>query len=404
MLFLRTGAILLVLACLTGCDQDSTELRFHVPAYQSVDQEAMQAIFQERSRVQIGAASVDEEMSALDALVANEADLALVQNSAAFTAGVRAVLPVYKSVLHVLVHNNFLPEDESQPLKGTTVYIADNSDAGRRVINIFAKRQGLEPGDYEIVKARPSIPADLILYFGPVDPDNVQWVQAGYTLASLDKRLNPQLEFYKEGVGYLVPQMHTIVIPAHTYDIPGNEAPVVTVAADTLLVARKDLSVNLIYELTKTMIEQKPRFAAIAPQLFSGITENFDPLDLNFPLHNGARRYLHRDEPGLLERYAESINLLMYMVFLILSAVVAFARWRLHRKKNRVDQFYIQALGIEERATPENYAQLLGELQELELEAFRWLIAEKLAANESFRIFTDLVARIRTDLRRFGAD
>ena len=404
MFFLRTGAILLVLACLPGCDQDSAELRFHVPAYQSVDQEAMQAIFQERSRVQIERAVVDEGMSALDALVANEADLALVQNSAAFTAGVRAVLPVYKSVLHVLVHNNFLPEDENQPLKGTTVYLADNSDAGRRVVNVFAKRQGLAPGDLEIVKTRPKIPADLILYFGPIDPDNVQWVLPGYKLASLDKRLNPQLELYNEGVGYLIPQMHTIAIPAHTYDIPGNEAPVITVATDTLLVTRKDLSVSLIYELTKTMVEQKPRFAAVAPQLFSGISESFDPLDLNFPLHNGARRYLHRDEPGLLERYAESINLLIYMVFLILSAVVAFARWRLHRKKNRVDQFYIQALGIDERATPENYAQLLGELQELELEAFRWLIAEKLAANESFRIFTDLVARIRTDLRRFGAD
>jgi TRAP-type uncharacterized transport system substrate-binding protein len=364
----------------------------------------MQAVFQERSRVQIVTASAGEGMSALDALVAGEADLALVQNSAAFTAGVRAVLPVYKSVLHVLVHDNFLFEDESQPLRGTTVFLADNSDAGRRVINVFAKRQGLEPEDYEIVKTRPAIPADLILYFGPIDPDNVQWVQPGYTLASLDNRLNPHLEFYKEGMGYLVPQMHTIVIPAHTYDIPGNDTPVVTVAADTLLVARKDLSVGLIYELTKTLIEQKPRFAAIAPQLFSGISENFDPLDLNFPLHNGSRRYLHRDEPGLLERYAESINLLMYMVFLILSAVVAFARWRLHRKKNRVDQFYIQALGIEERATPENYAQLLGELKELEQEAFRWLIAEKLAANESFRIFTDLVARIRADLRSFSAD
>jgi len=300
--------------------------------------------------------------------------------------------------LHVLVNNNFEPEDEDQPLKNTTVYIADNSDAGRRIIEVFARRQGIQLGDFQIVQTRPEIPADLILYFGPINPDNMQWVQPGYELVSLDSRLNPQLEFYKEGVAYLVPKMYSTVIPPYTYDIPGNEGPILTVAADTLLVAQRDLSVNLIYELTKTMIEQKPRFTAIAPHLFSGISESFDPLDLNFPLHNGARRYLHRDEPGFLERYAESVNLLVYLVFLVLSAAVAFTRWRLHRKKNRIDRFYVRALGIQERANGEKADKLLLELHELEQEAFRWLIEEKLAANESFRIFTDLVSRIRSDL------
>jgi TRAP-type uncharacterized transport system substrate-binding protein len=398
MVFIRIGIVLLMLASLSACEHGDYQLRFHAPAYQSVDTEAMQGIFQERSGIQMMSASVDVGMSSLEALVANKADLALVQNSAAFTPGVRAVLPVYKSVLHVLVHDDFMPENEEQPLKGTIVYLADNSDAGRRVINIFAKRQGLEPGDYKLVNTRPAEPADLILYFGPINPDNTQWAQSGYTLMSLDERLNPQLEFYKEGVGYIVPNMHTMVIPAYTYEIPGNREPILTVAADTLLVARKDLSVNLVYELTKTLIEQKPRFTAIAPQIFSGISESFDPLDLNFPLHNGARRYLHRDEPGVLERYAESINLLAYLIFLILSAVVAFMRWRAHTKKDRIDTFYTRALGIAEQADGTNHADLLLQLHELEQEAFRSLIAEKLAANESFRIFTDLLQRIRADL------
>jgi len=398
MALIRTGVLLFMLAVLAACDDGGSELRFHAPAYQSVDTEAMQGIFQERSGIQLRGADVRAGMSSLDALVANEADMALVQNSAPFTPGIRAVLPVFKSVLHVLVYESFEPEDEEQPLKGTTIYIADNSDAGRRVINIFAKRQGLEPDEYLIVNTRPEVPADIILYFGPINPDNLQWVQPGYEIVSLDARLNPQLEFYKEGVGYLVPKMHSTVIPAFTYEIAGNRGPIVTVATDTLLVVRKDLSLNLVYALTKTLIEQKPRFTAIAPQLFSGISESFDPLDLNFPLHNGARRYIHRDEPGVLERYAESINLLVYLIFLILSAVVAFMRWRLHRKKNRIDQFYVNALSIEERADGKNSAELLAELHELEQEAFRWLIAEKLAANESFRIFTDLVARIRADL------
>ena len=38
------------------------------------------------------------------------------------------------------------------------------------------------------------------------------------------------------------------------------------------------------------------------------------------------------------------------------------------------------------------------ELDNLEREAFESLVKEKLAANESFRIFTDLMARLRKDL------
>ena len=201
-------------------------------------------------------------------------------------------------------------------------------------------------------------------------------------------------------MGYLVPQMKPMVIPSQTYDLPGNEGPILTVAVDSLLVTRKDLPENLIYQVAKTFIEQKPRFTALSPQLFGGINESFDPLDLSFPLHSGVRRYLQRDEPGLLERYAETINMLVYLAFLLLTGVVAFARWRAHRKKDRIDTFYIRVLAIHERAEGEDSRLLLQELRDIEREAFESLVAEKLAANESFRIFTDLMARTRSDIQR----
>ena len=42
---------------------------------------------------------------------------------------------------------------------------------------------------------------------------------------------------------------------------------------------------------------------------------------------------------------------------------------------------------------------LLGELANIEREAFQSLIDEKLAANDSFRIFTDLLFQVRTEVR-----
>ena len=120
---------------------------------------------------------------------------------------------------------------------------------------------------------------------------------------------------------------------------------------------------------------------------------------LSFPLHSGARRYIDRNEPSTLERYAETINMLVYVTFLLLTAGVGFARWHARRKKDRIDHFYSRIMAIRVRALKEPRLPLLAELQQLELEAFDALIKEKLAADESFRIFIELLTRATAELR-----
>ena len=63
-----------------------------------------------------------------------------------------------------------------------------------------------------------------------------------------------------------------------------------------------------------------------------------------------------------------------------------------------MDTFYTRVMAIRDRRGQEGAHHLLAELELLEREAFEWLIAEKLAADESFRIFTDLAGRLRDDL------
>jgi hypothetical protein len=87
------------------------------------------------------------------------------------------------------------------------------------------------------------------------------------------------------------------------------------------------------------------------------------------------------------------------MVFLLLTSLVGLARWRAHRKKDRIDTFYTRVFSIRERANGENREQLQQELDALEREAFESLIAEKLAPDESFRIFTELLANTRATLQ-----
>jgi hypothetical protein len=384
---------------LAACDSESQTLRVYMPSQQSFDPESIQTIFAEKSEIVTVRASPVGSLSSLEALERNQADIVLLENSTAFVAGVRAIHPVYESVLHVLVREGFVAADPTQSLRDASILVADQSAAGHAIVELIARRQGLTPGDYRKLVAPEPGAADIIVYFGPIDADHTQWYQPGYELVSPSKRFNLHLDNFEERVGYIAPGMKPKVIPAFTYNLPGNDKPVVTVSVDTLLVTHKNIPEAVVFEFTKTLLEQKPRFTAIAPRLFSGVNESFDPLDLSFPLHTGTRRYLDRNEPSLLERYAESINVLVYLAFLIITGLVALARWRAHRKKERIDVFYARVLAVQERIGGETPAVLLEELKQLEREAFVLLIDERLAANESFRIFTDLISGIRVELK-----
>jgi len=373
----------------------------HSLAHTAAHAGALEPIFEQQSHLRLIRAEANTSKSGLELLANGEVDLALVENSSPFQTGVRAVLPVYKSVLHLLVREDADLSDPEQPLRGQTIYITNGSPAGTAFIRIIAERQRLQPDQYQIVTELESSDPDIIVYFGPINTRNPSWFVPGYRLYSMNYD-DTERAMSSRAIGYMMPQMQPKVIPARTYDLPGNEQSINTVAVDTLLATRKDLSENAIYELTRTLLEQKPRFTAVAPEIFSGLTEKFDPLSLNFPLHSGARRYLARDEPSALERYAESINLVVYLVFLVLTGFIGLARWNTYRKKDRIDGFYSKIMAIRMRAVAEPREQLLFELQQLELEAFQSLIAEKLAADESFRIFIELLTRAMTELQRPG--
>ena len=92
------------------------------------------------------------------------------------------------------------------------------------------------------------------------------------------------------------------------------------------------------------------------------------------------------------------LNVLAYVTVIFVSGLVAFLRWRARRKKDRVGVFYLRVMEVRDRADVESSDALLRELMDIEREAFASLIAEKLAADESFRIFIDLLQRVRADL------
>jgi len=397
----RSGALVLAAltaALLAGCKLAHWQLRIYPPAYHQVDVEQINAILQQDLSTSLLLVQPLQALSPLEALTTDQADLTIVENSTPYVPGVRTVLPLYRSVMHLLVRDGLDLAIERQATRPITIYVLNDSNAGKTFVELASQRSDLLAENYQLVSEFRPGETDMFIYFGPVDPRYPGWYQRGYRLFSLDEVNHPGREFFEEGISYLVPQLQSIEIPALTYDLPGNERALKTLAVDTLLVARADTPEMAIYRLTRTILKEKPRFAAIAPNVFSWLTENFDREQLSFPLHDGARRYIERDEPGFLQRYAETINLLVYLGILLASGLFALFRWRVQRKKDRIDTFYTRVLAIRERAATEPPGQLREELLALEKEAFALLLAEKLAADESFRIFTDLLARARAEL------
>ncbi len=204
-----------------------------------------------------------------------------------------------------------------------------------------------------------------------------------YRLAGLGSRVD----------GYLLrhPGLQSYIIPKNSID-QFPEEPVLTLAVPITLIAHKDMPAETVYEIVETILENASYLAHRDPML-GFLSYNFDTSRLTYPLHEGTQRYLMRDEPGFLERYAEVMALVVTLILLIFGAVSSVGRIVRQRKKDRIDNYYQAAEAISKQATndSESLRQSLTMLADLKSRAVEQLRHETLQADESFLIFLALV-------------
>ncbi|MDH3901764.1 MAG: ABC transporter substrate-binding protein, partial [Xanthomonadales bacterium] len=174
----------LFLLLVSACDYQQKELRFHILNHENVNNVAIQEIFSQQAGIGVTLVNGQPGQSALNALQSGDTDLALVNRTRPFTSGVRAIMPVYKSVLHLLVPDEQVSQADARSLAGKRIHIVNNSLAGRRLLEVLAERQDLSPGDYELLDEYQPGTTDLIIYLGPIDPDNQFWKKSGFRLVN----------------------------------------------------------------------------------------------------------------------------------------------------------------------------------------------------------------------------
>jgi TRAP-type uncharacterized transport system substrate-binding protein len=395
---LRALAIVVAAVLMTACDSAPTELRFVAPS-SPLDLEIaenLKLLLDQDSEFRLDITDQQHAgEAALDMLLAGKADIALVSNYLPYREGVSTVMPLYASVLHIAYRDGRDSSSGYSLLNNASIFAGAEGSASRLIFERIAERIDLPADAYSYIDpgedARSADP-DIVIVFAPVSPQRMAEFD-GYKLFSFGSPSEIGAGSVVDAASLLNPPLRPFVIPASTYG-PATSDPVVTVAVDKILVVRNDLSASVVYDLINTIRRSRPALSATRPGLFSEISEDFAISRSTFVLHAGTQDYLQRSEPTVYERYSGVAEVLVTLVIALASATLAGLRIFKMRRKNRIDKFYSAAIeirnSISASSTVDERSLAAKKIRELQDTAFDQLVAEKLSADESFRIFVTL--------------
>ncbi len=327
----------------------------------------------------------------LEALEASTVDVALLEEPATLLAGVRSIADLYPSVLHVLHREAISPSSFRDLLSAGPVYTGAPGGAGDRLARALAEDYALEANEFEVLESALAEEPEVYFIFGGLLARDAVGRLGGYRLWSLDDPANLMHGSTAEALMLRYPNMRPFVLPGGLYPTLGD-APALTVAVSTLLVARAGLEEDRVYALAAATERAAPAIAAVyplagLPQLMAN-QQSVRTLEL----HPGAQRYLDRNEPNFLERYAEVLALGFSLVIALGSASLAIERRRRQARKDRLDVYYQRVLG--ERpgaaASSEERQAANAAIRAIQAEVFELVVQERIDADDSLVAFLTL--------------
>ncbi len=341
----------------------------------------------------------------LDSLIVKKADMALIENYVPYKEGVNSVFSCYSEVLHIFYKNEGVTPSFKELLEGKKVFIGrKNAPTYHLMMDLF---------DFYGVNRE-----EITITFNILEGEVIALLSTLLTEHELKGFRDYQLYSFDlisdfgdggasvDGISLKFPRMDPFVIPKNTYTKFTLE-PVVTLSVDVVMMVRSGMGTVAVTDLTKTMLRNRQTFAPIDPLLYNGMKEDFDRSKLNFPLHEGARIFLDRDEPSFFERYAELGGVIFSIVVAIIGGIVSLAKWQAQKKKDKVDEFYEELLSVKNSIPKikeiKDGLMQIKQIQDSQNRAFEMLISEELIADDSFRIYMELsketIAELRSRMR-----
>ena len=135
------------------------------------------------------------------------------------------------------------------------------------------------------------------MVFAPISPERMRDLP-DYELRSMGDPADIGTGSVIDAATLLNPQLRPFVIPVGTYGTL-TPSPILTLAVDRLLVARRDLESTVVYDLVTDLVSLRPALAALRPGLFQDISGEFDP---------SSSTFISYSPPMLLERILGIMN------------------------------------------------------------------------------------------------
>lgn len=386
-----------MLICTSAAAKPTAEIDMVMPALE-IDQKIAQQIVElvsDRSGIQINLVPLpDDSMSELDALQNGYADIAFSLNNVRFRDNISTVMPLYPSVLQVIADADRPASSLLEFLTDAVVLAGPKGSVSRSRIEQLISGFDLTGIDVKFADSFDDVP-DVIIVYAPIDRErllNNSFLQ-GMKLFSFGDPAEIGLGNPVDRAVLLNPRLRPFVVPVGTFGDLTPE-PVLTVAVDTLLVSRSDVDSAVIYDLYQEMLRIRPALFSARPELFQPLNEDLLHANLAFSLHPGALAFIKRDEPTLIERYSGVGEVVVALMVALVSASVALIKIYRMRRKNRLDKFLVEVIKIRNAVTSDTSnaerADAIARIRELQDYGFEQLVDEKLAADESFRIFIEL--------------
>jgi hypothetical protein len=334
------------------------------------------------------------DMTAVDAVKAGHADLALAANIEAYQEDINVVLPLYARVLHIVTRLDPVPESLDDLLQNRQIYAGPAASLSYRVMRDIVDDLGDHGSSFVMVDDPKRMP-DVAVVFAPIDRQAIisDARLDGLRLFSFGEPADLGKGSGVDSAVLLNPRLKPFVIPAGTYN-ELTPAPVLTLAVDNLLVAHRDLPQTVVYDLLGEIVRVRTALFSERPELFQPLDKSVVDANFAFSMHPGAMAYLLQDEPTYIERYSGVAEVLVTLLIGLVSGGWALLNIFRIRRKNRIDAFYLDVIktrdSVPAGATPAQKSAAIAEIRELQNRAFELLVDERLAADESFRIFIEL--------------
>lgn len=330
----------------------------------------------------------------LDRIQKRQTDLCLVQNDVAGEQGIRSIATFYKEVLHVIVRKETTSAE--QLAKGTfslgpagggteSLALATLRQVGFSEKNITLRRESLEEGLQSLREEE----ADAVCIVTGIGNATVSrfLAEGDFTLLDLGKDIF-------DSVRYSYPFAHPASIPAGAYPVlPGRGLPgksVSTIGTTVLLACHQDLPDEHAFEVARFLAENQANLIRAHP-LFAQMDSPQKLEQLQFPVHDGAQMHYDRHEPSFIQEWADTIALVLSVLAIAWGTLVTIRQIYLIRLKDSLDEFFQKVETVTSELVAgtdhERSRQIAGELHAIRRETTRKLIADELAADESFVIF-----------------